>query len=1703
MFRKILLLFVSLNIILMWLISEANASRECTNLGPTDTNTFKEYCYKITDAYLSLRNKYKVDWEIDAYLVGRILNYWRQWLNFLPDDLQNKNYYTHLQTAIERWLKDTKNSANFDSIATAIDNFLNKTIIQEINWNVEVFPSSGNAPLTVTFRGNVTDPTWAELKTYNYTWWIQDWSKRKIIWNNNFLNYTFREEWTFSVFLDVTSNHKNWNWKTDVLPFSKKIEVTVKEKIASMILKVNSKNLDENDELKFSPDDSIYGLLFDATSSIPTSGTKFLRTEWDFWNGIVRKYDSAPKVERITYANEGDYKVILKLKTNAWKELERRFNLVIRNPIATINASDTEWYIWDKFTFTANSYSKNENYSYRWEVIDLQKDKVLFSKNLSTFVYSFTEKWRYNVRLVVTSPSWERDYDNKIIYINSRPPFASFISTIPHLNKPNTVFLDASTSYDLDLSDDGKLEYSWIINWERVNLDNANANWSNGYYTFSTIWEQSVVLEVTDPDDLSTQKSQKISISSVLSVDLNAFPRVSQVWGLMKFIADSPNAKFYEWDFGDGETRAWVDDNVTHSYKRAGTYTVRLTVRDDNNVKNSIEKVIYVSDSNEPFAVIKVWWMNSSEWAYPFIKDSCNWNWAYIVNKVDSVNLSWLESIDVTGLTGNLTYSWKIWDKYYSSSDITRRFDDIWCIPVKLTVKSLKNGREATAETYLKVENLKPTLAGLDISVKDTNSDPVIVDVKALWAMDRDGVIQSYLWYYYTDLSTEPQDFRATKTGQTTFVLPKITWTYYFVLVLKDNNEERLSSQDLNSKYYITLTWDNVNTPLVGISANNTSVKALDEVVFTANVTNILGQNLNNEASYSWDFDWDGFYDTETKKNIISHKFTKAWEYRVKLKVKNKWYSNTKTITINVSNILNPDFEAISIWNEVLIFDKSSGSIDSYTWEMWDGKKLDKKWSFIYSYDDGSSVHLIKLKVSDSSNTKEITKKVVRDFGRMISTKKEALSIFSNYPISWDKITLKEEVSDLQLFLKTNLSSVKNFAVDFNVATDSDLNGWKDDDEDNKNELSYTTGWPVNIELNNSRVQKIKIFLKDESGKVLETKELTIEKEYIAIEESVNKDSIKLDWVSDSIKNIFENIKAEVEKLDVENKTKSLSYLQKLQEEWSDARERTNIIMEFSSFISEIKASNSDEIVSLLEWLLVEENEKADEYRIVLNALKNLIPKNIVCSENLQKEVDSKKVTCYDLLTSKLETIYWNNNIAENKVLGKEILEVISADKTMTNSQKVDFKALLQKLINKDKAPEEGELPKEDNNSNDNNSWLWISGILMYIVYAFFVIVWIWLIWFVIYFISYKLKWEKENSSFSDYIAEQTDNIQEKEDILWEVEEEKKDNFDPLSPENNVINSNSWSVPDWLKWVENTTKSESFSEKSSNTKEEKTEKFVTEESKQEENISPENTWEIPSWLLGGQKDPEKKQEEKIEDNDFFEEKTETITQVAENKSEENFSEVGNNLTQEDSIPDWLKPAETEETKNFEQDILSENNISKNKEIASDEVKEEFVEENFSEEEDKNEIVNNSDYSEIPDWLKPAETTETIEEVSEEPKLETEEELNKFTEIRDEDIPDNTKKEEDNLPDWLKWDFSSAVTENKTENIEEKKSEDLSFDTVSQEKEETKPKPKKTRKPKKQTQSEALRQEQKSKAKDEELWDDGMKIPDWLKSDSDK
>jgi hypothetical protein len=58
----------------------------------------------------------------------------------------------------------------------------------------------------------------------------------------------------------------------------------------------------------------------------------------------------------------------------------------------------------------------------------------------------------------------------------------------------------------------------------------------------------------------------------------------------------------------------------------------------------------------------------------------------------------------------------------------------------------------------------------------------------------------------------------------------------------------------------------------------------------------------------------------------------------------------------------------------------------------------------------------------------------------MISTKKEALAIFSDYAIIENKIILKNEIPKIQLYLKSNLTNIKSYGVDFDITNDSDLN---------------------------------------------------------------------------------------------------------------------------------------------------------------------------------------------------------------------------------------------------------------------------------------------------------------------------------------------------------------------------------------------------------------------------------------------------------------------------------------------------------------------------------------------------------------------------------------------------------------------------------------------------------------------------------------
>jgi hypothetical protein len=77
-----------------------------------------------------------------------------------------------------------------------------------------------------------------------------------------------------------------------------------------------------------------------------------------------------------------------------------------------------------------------------------------------------------------------------------------------------------------------------------------------------------------------------------------------------------------------------------------------------------------------------------------------------------------------------------------------------------------------------------------------------------------------------------------------------------------------------------------------------------------------------------------------------------------------------------------------------------------------------------------------------------------------------------------------------------------------------------------------------------------------------------IEKLYI--DEEIDIKTIKFNGISDSERVKIEKLKDYVNSLPKENKLKALMYIQKLQEEWFDNREKTNVILEFENYINEV-----------------------------------------------------------------------------------------------------------------------------------------------------------------------------------------------------------------------------------------------------------------------------------------------------------------------------------------------------------------------------------------------------------------------------------------------------------------------------------------------------------------------------------------------------
>ena len=1686
----------------VWVSANNPSEPDYTTFRTIDQGTFNEYRFRLTEQFFALREHYRVRSELNVSVLRQMLETANNGYNYLPDNLLNQNALRELAIEVRRGIENPRNEFIYNDILQALATYIEQVDISQIQWSIEAIPVEGNAPLTSTFRVNAQDPTGTQINSANIRWWMNIWGEEVVIGRGVSINHTFRNEWRFTVFVDITSSHRNSQWNTDVLPYRWRVDINVQEQIASLNIRVNSDRVRDNDILKFTPEVANFWLVIDATNSLPSGGARFTQTEWDFWNGVRKTYSGPPRIERARYANEGEYMVRLKLTTNEWKTIETEFEIYVHNPIAKIEVNRQEWYIGDRFTFQAKMSWNDRNVTYNWEIIDIEEDSVVFQQNDRTFSHTFTDKWRYNVRLRVRKSSWETDQDTRIIAIESRNPIAEFDHRIPESNRPNRVFLDGTRSYDPDMSDNAQLEYVWYVDGERVELENPSLRWSTWFYTFPDVGTYIVSLEVIDPDWLRDIKQHNIRIESILSVHFQAFPRVIQREWTMRFVAEAPEAEVFEWDFWDGNTLWWSQSTVSHAFDRSWSFQVNLRVTDRNNNTNTFSRSVFVANSDSPLAFINT--SISGVETPEFDANACDWAGAYTVDRVSTIRFDGEESINVDGNTRWLEYTWRIWNnKFATTQSVNHRFDEIGCFPVVLTVRSTTNGRTDRAETYVNVENLPPTLTSLDIRMHDESEDPVVVEVTAQGATDPDGVIQSYMWYYYTDIDPEPQDFRATRRWSTTFVIPRVTGTYYFVAVLRDNNEERITSEEItNSRHFITITGDNINTPLIWMRVDRNSIAVWDEVTFNVTAENILNQDISGDATFHWDFNGDGFYNMQTSSPTASYVYRNSWEFFAKVKVTYRWMSSTRNVTINVTNRLRADFWYFSIWNKFVFFDMSSWQVDSRQWDMWDDQT--RSWNtFIYEYNDGRPSRDVELTVSEGTRVDTITK-TVRNNPRNVLRARQPWLVAFTYPERNDDGDIVLEVASDRVFVYMWESSESaEYVIDFDIEHDSNLDGSRDNDEDNRWTPSFVNGSIIEIPLNSMHEQTMRLFLRDEEWNVTASKDITIIKEFIE-DTTIDPDTIVFENVTEEEQQKLDRLKRLLSELPQNERLQSLQFVQRLQQNWFDKTEKTRIIIDFENYIFELNLSNEDEIIDILESLLVTWQEDQSQLQIIYQALINLVPQDIQC------EVETGN--CYDNIISKLTDIRQSEDIEYNRELGREILQVIADTDLMTNEQKLDFRAILITLVYRGDV---NAIPEEEKDEIIKQTptwtrWLPIFSLIINISLIIWAIFWVFLLILLVLYLIYRslYKW-RDDVTFQQFITRNTwadtpdsDDFNTMEDILWDIDEPEKNDILSFS-DNTEKKTDTWD------------KNKVSGSKSINTT--KTQDTLSSTQAPQE--------EVPSWLKNWSPDVDNKNISKTsqDSSPSFPEKSETkipqnnqnkknipkqTPDVIEAKQQDDFE--ANALPEDSQVPDWLKwsfDTSIQETpKSRDIDMPQKQKISwdtQNNNIPPQETWDKKQELPESDESDNQVDLKQEKYDVI--WQEDSKE-KVISDIKQPSNISHQ--------------ANNSDEQELQIPDWLKWSFTpedssqSNKTQDVSDSLEYTPTEKWSWDTqISEDKTVAPVRRSRSKKEavntwknqdNKKSKSEKSQQKNTSKndKKDDELWDDGMKIPDWLKSSDD-
>ena len=441
-------------------------------------------------------------------------------------------------------------------------------------------PSTGKAPLAVSFDGSTSADE--DGNVVSWDWDFDDGATA----TGEVAIHTFTTIGTFDVELTTTDD----NGDTDTTT----VTVQVNEPQAPVAV------------ANATPDGTKapLGVLFSSAGSTDNDGT-IIGYSWDFGDGSPLSTSVNPSH---LYTAAGTFDATLTVTDDDFLTTTATVVVIVGPPNVSPVAAGAATPAVGKpvlnvsFSSAASSDSDGTIESYLWNFGDGSEPSTEANPS-----HSYPDLGNYSVLLTVTDNDGATN--TKAIPVSVIPnvaPTAQPVAT-PRVGKePLTVALSAATSGD---SDGTIASYEWDYTNDGT-VDSTEVETSFDYVLPGTY---TASLTVTDEDGLSDTGTVTITVNTNQAPTAVANANFQSGNAPLSVIfegRDSLDAELegvltYDWDFGDGTANSALA-TPTHVFQEIGTYTVVLTVTDDNGATDSdtltieaFDPVVRVSPSGD------------------------------------------------------------------------------------------------------------------------------------------------------------------------------------------------------------------------------------------------------------------------------------------------------------------------------------------------------------------------------------------------------------------------------------------------------------------------------------------------------------------------------------------------------------------------------------------------------------------------------------------------------------------------------------------------------------------------------------------------------------------------------------------------------------------------------------------------------------------------------------------------------------------------------------------------------------------------------------------------------------------------------------------------------------------------------------------------------------------------------------------------